>query len=112
MDRDESVSPAHVSVGLVFQLQWDAQISLDGDGGFSVRQLGQHFIFKPVSVKALWTVIQTLHMIVAERLRPRVGGAASEAQAASASAAVASGKAGIQDKNGSTATVLGQLQLT
>lgn len=61
--------PGGLSVGLVAKLLWDAQISLDGDGGFSVRQLGRHLIFKPVSVQALWTVIQTLHMI-SERLSP------------------------------------------
>ena len=29
----------------------------------SVLHLDKHFVFKPVSVQALWTVIQTLHLI-------------------------------------------------
>ena len=56
-----------LTLGLVVKLEWDVRISLDGDGGFSVRQLGQHFLFKPATVQALWTVIQTLHAI-SERL--------------------------------------------
>ena len=48
---------------------WDPEVKLDGDGGFSIRQCGHHYIFKPISVQALWTVIQTLHMLV-ERLTP------------------------------------------
>ena len=44
---------------------------MDGDGGFSVRQNGHQYIFKPISVQALWTIIQTLHMIV-ERLTPQL----------------------------------------
>ena len=35
-----------------------------------MRQCGQHYIFKPISVQALWTIIQTLHML-AERLTPQ-----------------------------------------
>ena len=49
---------------------WDPELKLDGDGGFSIRQNGHHYIFKPISVQALWTIIQTLHMLV-ERLIPQ-----------------------------------------
>ena len=49
---------------------WDPELKLDGDGGFSIRQSGHHYIFKPISVQALWTIIQTLHMLV-ERLIPQ-----------------------------------------
>ncbi len=64
-----SASELKTSIGLVARLLWDVRISLDGDGGFSVHQRGEHFIFKPATVQALWTVIQTLHMIT-ERLAP------------------------------------------
>ena len=57
------------TVGLVARLTWNVHVSLDGDGGFSLRQPGRHLIFKPASVQALWTVIQALHMIVG-RLSP------------------------------------------
>lgn len=62
-----------VSIGLVVRLFWDFRISLDGDGGFSIRQLGtsSHLTFKPVSVQSLWTIIQTLHMIC-NRMRPKI----------------------------------------
>ena len=63
----------------ILPLVWGVGISLDGDGGFSIRQLGRHLLFKPVTVQALWTVIQSLHM-VAERLRPRTGGDADGGQ--------------------------------
>ena len=58
------------SIGLAVKVLWDPEVKLDGDGGFSVRQCGQHYIFKPISVQALWTIIQTLHML-AERLTPQ-----------------------------------------
>ena len=59
-----------VTIGLVVKVLWDPEVKLDGDGGFSVRQCGQHYVFKPISVQALWTIIQTLHML-AERLTPQ-----------------------------------------
>ena len=65
-------------IGLVLRLAWDVKITLDGDGGFSLRQLGKHLLFKPVSVQSLWTVYQTLHM-VAETMCPTVGGEQEEA---------------------------------
>ncbi|XP_023321112.1 protein phosphatase Slingshot homolog 2 [Eurytemora carolleeae] len=66
-DGEELVS---VNIGFVLKMLWGTKISLDGDGGFSVRQLGKHFIFKPRSVQALWTVIQTLHLI-SGKLKPK-----------------------------------------
>ncbi|XP_059090957.1 uncharacterized protein LOC131886594 [Tigriopus californicus] len=57
------------TVGLMVPLMWDMRISLDGDGGFSLRQNEEHYIFKPVSVQALWTVIQTLSL-VSDHLEP------------------------------------------
>jgi len=59
------------TLGFVALIRWDTSIQLDGDGGFSLFQRTKsvadttthHFVFKPVSVQALWTVIQTLSMI-------------------------------------------------
>jgi len=71
------------TLGFVVRILWDTEVTLDGDGGFSIFQRDdlttkKHFIFKPVSVQALWTVIQTLHMIK-EQLRPALQIAASSA---------------------------------
>ena len=59
-----------LTLGLVLKVLWGLETSLDGDGGFGVHQLGDHFIFKPVSLQLLWTVTQTLHSITS-RLLPR-----------------------------------------
>eukprot|EP00095_Tigriopus_kingsejongensis_P008428 snap_masked-scaffold1302_size49677-processed-gene-0.3 protein:Tk08428 transcript:snap_masked-scaffold1302_size49677-processed-gene-0.3-mRNA-1 annotation:"protein phosphatase slingshot homolog 1 isoform 2" len=66
---DRHIPDGSTSIGLCLPLLWDLRISLDGDGGFSFRQHRdiQHLIFKPASVQALWTIIQTLSL-VAERL--------------------------------------------
>ena len=61
---------ASASIGLVVKILWDPEVKFDGDGGFSVRQSGQQYIFKPITVQALWTIIQTLHMLT-ERLTPQ-----------------------------------------
>lgn len=70
---DEEVdTEAHkvvATIGLVSKMSRGLNVTLDGDGGFTYHRLDKQFIFKPVSVQALWTVIQTLHMI-AERLMP------------------------------------------
>ncbi|KAK8402475.1 hypothetical protein O3P69_000709 [Scylla paramamosain] len=49
------------SIGLVVPVLADTAISLDGDGGFSVRTGGRKHIFKPISVQAMWSALQTLH---------------------------------------------------
>ncbi|KAK4875115.1 hypothetical protein RN001_011537 [Aquatica leii] len=49
------------TVGLVLRVLADTAITLDGDGGFSVSVCGRHHIFKPVSVQAMWSALQTLH---------------------------------------------------
>ncbi|XP_045475238.1 protein phosphatase Slingshot isoform X2 [Harmonia axyridis] len=49
------------TVGLVLRVLADTSIRLDGDGGFSVSVCGKHHIFKPVSVQAMWSALQTLH---------------------------------------------------
>ncbi|KAG5884609.1 hypothetical protein JTB14_024360 [Gonioctena quinquepunctata] len=42
------------TVGLVLRVLANTQITLDGDGGFSVSVCDRHHIFKPVSVQAMW----------------------------------------------------------
>ncbi|CAH2073897.1 unnamed protein product, partial [Iphiclides podalirius] len=49
------------TVGLVLKVLADTSIKLDGDGGFSVCVCNQQHIFKPVSVQAMWSALQTLH---------------------------------------------------
>ncbi|CAK1581880.1 unnamed protein product [Parnassius mnemosyne] len=50
-----------ITVGLVLRVLADTSIKLDGDGGFSVCVCNQQHIFKPVSVQAMWSALQTLH---------------------------------------------------
>jgi len=54
------------TVGLVLRVLADTAITLDGDGGFSVSVSGRHHIFKPVSVQAMWSALQTLHKVSAK----------------------------------------------
>ncbi|CAH0604707.1 unnamed protein product [Chrysodeixis includens] len=54
------------SVGLVLRVLADTSIKLDGDGGFSVCVCNQQHIFKPVSVQAMWSALQTLHRASAQ----------------------------------------------
>lgn len=49
------------TIGLVLPVWADTSITLDGDGGFSISSTGRHHIFKPVSVQAMWSALQTLH---------------------------------------------------
>lgn len=67
-DDDE----ARITLGLVSRLFWDTQINLNGDGGFTVKRqdFERPLMFKPVSVQALWTVLQTLDLIVRTKLSP------------------------------------------
>ena len=64
---DEEVvdkSVVNSSIGLVCKIVHGMSFYLDGDGGFTYQDInGDQYIFKPVSVQALWTVIQTLHSI-------------------------------------------------
>ncbi|XP_044584351.1 uncharacterized protein LOC123264897 isoform X3 [Cotesia glomerata] len=54
---------ARATVGLVLRVLADTAITLDGDGGFSVSVCGCQHIFKPVSVQAMWSALQTLHKV-------------------------------------------------
>ncbi|KAM9801296.1 uncharacterized protein ssh2a [Neosynchiropus ocellatus] len=49
------------TVGMVLPLWSDARIHLDGDGGFSVSTVNRVHVFKPVSVQAMWSALQTLY---------------------------------------------------
>ncbi|XP_053945734.1 protein phosphatase Slingshot [Anastrepha ludens] len=51
------------TIGLVLPILADTTIHLDGDGGFSVSVYGKTHIFKPVSVQAMWSALQTLHKV-------------------------------------------------
>ncbi|XP_076251695.1 protein phosphatase Slingshot isoform X2 [Rhynchophorus ferrugineus] len=54
------------TVGLVLRILANTTIRLDGDGGFSVSVCERHHIFKPVSVQAMWSALQTLHKVSAK----------------------------------------------
>ncbi|XP_052125223.1 protein phosphatase Slingshot isoform X3 [Frankliniella occidentalis] len=51
------------TVGLVLRVLADTAITLDGDGGFCVSVCGRQHIFKPVSVQAMWSALQTLYKV-------------------------------------------------
>ncbi|KAK2846954.1 hypothetical protein Q5P01_009953 [Channa striata] len=55
------VSSDGCTVGLVLPLWSDTLIHLDGDGGFSVSTVNRVHVFKPVSVQAMWSALQSLH---------------------------------------------------
>ncbi|XP_031627862.1 protein phosphatase Slingshot homolog 2 [Contarinia nasturtii] len=54
------------TVGLVLRILGDTTIRLDGDGGFCISGSGRTHIFKPVSVQAMWSALQTLHKVCAK----------------------------------------------
>ncbi|XP_048837247.1 protein phosphatase Slingshot homolog 2-like isoform X2 [Brienomyrus brachyistius] len=68
-DTEESVvlgidfrsSDSLCTIGLVLPLWSDTLIHLDGDGGFTVSSVNRVHIFKPVSVQAMWSALQSLH---------------------------------------------------
>ncbi|KAM6987396.1 protein phosphatase Slingshot homolog 2 [Tautogolabrus adspersus] len=68
-DTEESIvlgmdfvsSDSFCTVGLVLPLWSDTMIHLDGDGGFSVSTVSRVHVFKPVSVQAMWSALQSLH---------------------------------------------------
>ncbi|KAG7484874.1 hypothetical protein MATL_G00054470 [Megalops atlanticus] len=61
LGMDFSSSENTCSVGLVLPLWSDTLIHLDGDGGFSVSTVNRVHVFKPVSVQAMWSALQSLH---------------------------------------------------
>ncbi|KAM6959286.1 uncharacterized protein ssh2a [Aplochiton taeniatus] len=66
-DTEESVvlgmdfASSDCTIGLVLPLWSDSLIHLDGDGGFSVNTASRVHLFKPVSVQAMWSALQSLH---------------------------------------------------
>ena len=54
------------TIGLVLPVWADTRISLDGDGGFTVATSCRQHIFKPISVQAMWSSLQTLHKASSE----------------------------------------------
>lgn len=61
LGMDFSPVDSSCSVGLVLPLWSDTMIHLDGDGGFSVSTDSRVHVFKPVSVQAMWSALQSLH---------------------------------------------------
>ncbi|XP_017292682.1 protein phosphatase Slingshot homolog 2b isoform X2 [Kryptolebias marmoratus] len=61
LGMDFSPVDGSCSVGLVLPLWSDTLIHLDGDGGFSVSTDNRIHVFKPVSVQAMWSALQSLH---------------------------------------------------
>ncbi|KAI4896621.1 hypothetical protein NFI96_029878 [Prochilodus magdalenae] len=61
LGMDFTSSDCLCTVGLVLPLWSDTLIHLDGDGGFSVSTANRVHIFKPVSVQAMWSALQSLH---------------------------------------------------
>lgn len=49
------------TTGLVVPIWADTKINLDGDGGYSITTNHRHHVFKPISVQAMWSSLQTLH---------------------------------------------------
>ena len=68
-DKDKIDEPTE-TIGLVIKLSSETVPIFDGDGGFKIRYEGRSFLFKPVSLQALWTIIQMLNMIT-DRLTPQ-----------------------------------------
>ncbi|KAJ0061669.1 hypothetical protein NL108_005810, partial [Boleophthalmus pectinirostris] len=61
LGMDFSPIDSSCSVGMVLPLWSDTLIHLDGDGGFSVSTDNKIHVFKPVSVQAMWSALQSLH---------------------------------------------------
>ncbi|TRY98361.1 hypothetical protein DNTS_021787 [Danionella cerebrum] len=61
LGMDFSPSDSSCSIGMVLPLWSDTRIHLDGDGGFSVSTDNRIHVFKPVSVQAMWSALQSLH---------------------------------------------------
>ncbi|XP_004911757.2 protein phosphatase Slingshot homolog 2 isoform X2 [Xenopus tropicalis] len=61
LGMDFASNDSMCTMGLVLPLWSDTLIHLDGDGGFSVSTDNRVHIFKPVSVQAMWSALQSLH---------------------------------------------------
>lgn len=49
------------TIGLTIPIWASTCIALDGDGGIVIDSSGSHYVFKPVSVQAMWSAFQCLH---------------------------------------------------
>lgn len=68
-DTEESVilgidCQESATIGLVYPIYADTSFKLDGDGGFVVSSDGKLHVFKPVSVQAMWSALQSLNKII------------------------------------------------
>ncbi|XP_021357881.1 protein phosphatase Slingshot homolog 1-like isoform X2 [Mizuhopecten yessoensis] len=68
-DTEESVilgidCNKEATIGLVLPIWADTSVNLNGDGGFMVSSEGKQHIFKPVSVQAMWSALQSLNKVV------------------------------------------------
>ncbi|XP_052272354.1 uncharacterized protein LOC127872888 isoform X3 [Dreissena polymorpha] len=52
------------SIGLIMPVWAHTEIELDGDGGFSIKCDKNVHTFKPVSVQAMWSALQSLNKVV------------------------------------------------
>ncbi|XP_060602049.1 protein phosphatase Slingshot homolog 1-like isoform X2 [Ruditapes philippinarum] len=52
------------TIGLILPVWSHMHIQLDGDGGFSIQSDQNIHIFKPVSVQAMWSALQSLNKVV------------------------------------------------
>ncbi|KAK3084357.1 hypothetical protein FSP39_012149 [Pinctada imbricata] len=52
------------TIGLVFPIWADTNIKLEGDGGFTVDCCRKSYVFKPVSIQAMWSALQSLNKVV------------------------------------------------
>ncbi|XP_029650888.1 serine-rich adhesin for platelets isoform X2 [Octopus sinensis] len=70
LDTEESImlgidmKDKEASIGLVLPIWANSKITLDGDGGFGVNSEGADYLFKPVSVQAMWSALQSLHKVI------------------------------------------------
>uniref|UniRef100_A0A914DAV4 protein-serine/threonine phosphatase n=1 Tax=Acrobeloides nanus TaxID=290746 RepID=A0A914DAV4_9BILA len=55
------LSSEQITVGVTVPILSSTKIELDGDGGIKVDSNNSLYLFKPVSIQAMWTVFQCLH---------------------------------------------------
>ncbi|KAI6235754.1 Dual specificity phosphatase, catalytic domain protein [Aphelenchoides besseyi] len=57
----DCTSDEQTSIGLTIPIIRSTRIELDGDGGILVEYLSVFYVFKPVSIQAMWYIFQNLH---------------------------------------------------
>lgn len=57
---DVSPDDDKATIGLVLPIYEDMDLQMDGDGGFNVQTTSQKYSFRPVSVQAMWSALQSL----------------------------------------------------